>query len=727
MNFHLESDYTPSGDQPAAIEELCSALEAGVGDVTLLGVTGSGKTFTMANVIARLQRPALILSHNKTLAAQLYGEFKSFFPKNAVEYFVSYYDYYQPEAYIPSSDTYIEKDLSINDQIEKLRLSAASALLSGRRDVIVISSVSCLYGIGNPEDFHAQTVEVSRGQRRSLTGLLYSLVDALYNRTEAEFTRGNFRVRGDVVDVFPAGSDQAVRIEFFGDEVDAISIIDPVTGAQLDEVDSISIFPATNFVTSKEKTAAAVSHIQDDLVRQMEYFQEIGRNLEASRLKQRVEYDLEMIKEMGYCPGIENYSRYFDGRSEGQRPFCLLDYFPKDFITFIDESHVTLPQVHAMYGGDHSRKSVLIDYGFRLPAAADNRPLKFEEFESLKGQTVYVSATPADYELNKSGGLIVEQVVRPTGLLDPPVEVRKTEHQVDDLVEEIRKRADKDERILVTTLTKRMAEELDEYLRRIGIRVRYIHSDVDTAERVEIIEDFKNGLFDVLVGVNLLREGLDIPSVSLVAILDADKEGFLRTGRALTQTAGRAARNVNGLVIMYADKITPSMEETIRETNRRRSKQMEYNKLHNIVPRQVETKSNILAGELTSAKGKPVSKGLAGGTTGRYSAPNSYDDPTYIPNPSDLGRGMVSVGFGHDSHRAPGSAYADGHIKADLAGLLQDPVIRSMSRSQIEKLIEEDRKIMKKSAAQLDFTQAARYRDEMWALEEYLKVWKDTI
>ena len=727
MNFHLESDYTPSGDQPAAIEELCSALEAGVGDVTLLGVTGSGKTFTMANVIARLQRPALILSHNKTLAAQLYGEFKSFFPKNAVEYFVSYYDYYQPEAYIPSSDTYIEKDLSINDQIEKLRLSAASALLSGRRDVIVISSVSCLYGIGNPEDFHAQTVEVSRGQRRSLTGLLYSLVDALYNRTEAEFTRGNFRVRGDVVDVFPAGSDQAVRIEFFGDEVDAISIIDPVTGAQLDEVDSISIFPATNFVTSKEKTAAAVSHIQDDLVRQMEYFQEIGRNLEASRLKQRVEYDLEMIKEMGYCPGIENYSRYFDGRSEGQRPFCLLDYFPKDFITFIDESHVTLPQVHAMYGGDHSRKSVLIDYGFRLPAAADNRPLKFEEFESLKGQTVYVSATPADYELNKSGGLIVEQVVRPTGLLDPPVEVRKTEHQVDDLVEEIRKRADKDERILVTTLTKRMAEELDEYLRRIGIRVRYIHSDIDTAERVEIIEDFKNGLFDVLVGVNLLREGLDIPSVSLVAILDADKEGFLRTGRALTQTAGRAARNVNGLVIMYADKITPSMEETIRETNRRRSKQMEYNKLHNIVPRQVETKSNILAGELTSAKGKPVAKGLAGGTTGRYSAPNSYDDPTYIPNPSDLGRGMVSVGFGHDSHRTPGSAYADGHIKADLAGLLQDPVIRSMSRSQIEKLIEEDRKIMKKSAAQLDFTQAARYRDEMWALEEYLKVWKDTI
>ena len=725
MNFHLESDYTPSGDQPAAIEELCSALEAGVGDVTLLGVTGSGKTFTMANVIARLQRPALILSHNKTLAAQLYGEFKSFFPKNAVEYFVSYYDYYQPEAYIPSSDTYIEKDLSINDQIEKLRLSAASALLSGRRDVIVISSVSCLYGIGNPEDFHAQTVEVSRGQRRSLTGLLYSLVDALYNRTEAEFTRGNFRVRGDVVDVFPAGSDQAVRIEFFGDEVDAISIIDPVTGAQLDEVDSISIFPATNFVTSKEKTAAAVSHIQDDLVRQMEYFQEIGRNLEASRLKQRVEYDLEMIKEMGYCPGIENYSRYFDGRSEGQRPFCLLDYFPKDFITFIDESHVTLPQVHAMYGGDHSRKSVLIDYGFRLPAAADNRPLKFEEFESLKGQTVYVSATPADYELNKSGGLIVEQVVRPTGLLDPPVEVRKTEHQVDDLVEEIRKRADKDERILVTTLTKRMAEELDEYLRRIGIRVRYIHSDIDTAERVEIIEDFKNGLFDVLVGVNLLREGLDIPSVSLVAILDADKEGFLRTGRALTQTAGRAARNVNGLVIMYADHITESMEETIRETDRRRTKQKEYNKLHGITPQQVEVKQNILATELYGDSRKAVNPRLANGPSGRVSAADSVSNPVYIPNPSELGKGTVSVGLGHDSRRGGNTAFVDGYVAADLAAVLQDPVIRSMSREQIEKMIAEDKRRMEKSASSLDFTQAARYRDEMWALQQYLKVWKD--
>ena len=483
----MQSDYRPSGDQPEAIEQLCSALSEGVSDITLLGVTGSGKTFTMANVIERLQRPTLILSHNKTLAAQLYGEFKSFFPNNAVEYFVSYYDYYQPEAYIPSSDTYIEKDLSINDQIEKLRLSTASALLSGRRDVIVISSVSCLYGIGNPEDFHEQTVVVRRGETRSLTGLLYSLVDALYNRTEGEFKRGSFRVKGDIVDVYLSGADEAVRIEFFGDEVDEISLIDPLTGGKIESLDEISIYPANNFVTTKERSAKAVSMIQDDLVKQMEFFEKADRGLEAKRLKQRVEYDLEMIKEMGYYPGIENYSRYFDGRKEGQRPFCLIDYFPKDFITFIDESHVTLPQVHAMYGGDHSRKSVLIDYGFRLPAAADNRPLKFEEFEQITGQKVYVSATPADYELEKSEGLVVEQVVRPTGLLDPPIEVRPTRNQVDDLVEEIRKRVEADERILVTTLTKRMAEELDEYLRRIGVRVRYIHSDIDTAERVEII------------------------------------------------------------------------------------------------------------------------------------------------------------------------------------------------------------------------------------------------
>ncbi len=721
MKFRIQSPFKPSGDQPEAIEQLCSALNDGVTDVTLLGVTGSGKTFTMANVIERLQRPTLILSHNKTLAAQLYGEFKSFFPDNAVEYFVSYYDYYQPEAYLPSSDTYIEKDLSINDQIEKLRLSAASALLSGRRDVIVISSVSCLYGIGNPDDFHEQTVIVKKGEQRSLTRLLYQLVDALYSRTEVEFKRGTFRVRGDTVDVYLSGADNAMRIEFFGDEVESISVIDPVTGARIEEVDEISIYPANNFVTTKERGIAAVSHIQDDLKLQLDYFESIGKNLEAKRLKQRVEYDLEMIKEMGYCPGIENYSRYFDGRKPGQRPFCLIDYFPDDFITFIDESHVTLPQIHAMFGGDHSRKSVLVEYGFRLPAAADNRPLTFEEFEAVTGQKVYVSATPADYELRKSEGLVVEQVVRPTGLLDPPIEVRPIENQVDDLVEEIRVRAERDERVLVTTLTKRMAEELYEYLAKIGIRCRYIHSDVDTTERVEIIEDFKNGLFDVLVGVNLLREGLDIPSVSLVAILDADKEGFLRTGRALTQTAGRAARNVNGLVIMYADSITKSMDETIRETNRRRAKQMEYNELHHITPEQVEVKHNVLAAELGGRDGKVrLTNGL-----NRLSAPNSWEGPTYIPDPSELGRGTVSVDLGLDSRREEKTAYVDGYVKADLAAVLQDPVIRSMTREMVEKMVEEDRRRMKKSAAELDFNAAAKYRDEMWALQEYLKVWKD--
>lgn len=725
MEFKLKSDYSPSGDQPEAIRQLTSALKEGVGDITLLGVTGSGKTFTMANVIRQLQRPTLILSHNKTLAAQLYGEFKSFFPDNAVEYFVSYYDYYQPEAYIPSSDTYIEKDLSINDQIEKLRLSAASALLSGRRDVIVISSVSCLYGIGNPDDFHEQTVTVRTGERRSLTGLLYKLVDALYSRTEAEFRRGTFRVKGDTVDVYLAGADNAVRIEFFGDEVDAIGVIDPLTGARLEEVEEISIYPANNFVTTKERSIRAVSQIQDDLVRQTARFEEMGRELEAKRLKQRVEYDLEMIKEMGYCPGIENYSRYFDGRKPGERPFCLIDYFPKDFITFIDESHVTLPQIHAMFGGDHSRKEVLVEYGFRLPAASDNRPLTFDEFTHLTGQKVYVSATPSDYELEKSGGLVVEQVVRPTGLLDPPIEVRPIGHQVDDLMEEVRKRAEKDEKVLVTTLTKRMAEELDGYMARMGVRCRYIHSDVDTAERVEIIEDFKNGLFDVLIGVNLLREGLDLPTVSLVAILDADKEGFLRTEKSLTQTAGRAARNVNGLVIMYADRVTPSMEATIRETERRRAKQIEYNELHHITPKQVSVKHNILAGELTSPSSpKQRNPILAGGTTGRFSAANSYDSPHYIPDPSDLGRGSVSVGLGHDSVRDSTSSMVGGYIQADLAAVLQDPVIRSLSRPQVEKMVEESKRKMTKAASELDFGAAAKFRDEMWALQQYLKVWK---
>ena len=718
MKFKIDSEYKPSGDQPSAIKGICSALNSGVDAVTLLGVTGSGKTFTMANVIEKLQRPALILSHNKTLAAQLYGEFKSFFPNNAVEYFVSYYDYYQPEAYLPVTDTYIEKDLSINDEIEKLRLSAASSLLSGRRDVIVISSVSCLYGIGNPADFHAQTVHVRRGEQRSMTRLLYQLVDALYCRTEVDFKRGTFRVRGDTVDICIGYGENAVRIEFFGDEVDAISVIDPLTGAFIDELDEISIYPAGNFVTTKERSIKAISQIQDDMMAQCEYFKEIGKHLEAKRLKQRVEYDLEFIKEMGYCPGIENYSRYFDGRSEGMRPFCLIDYFPKDFITFIDESHVTLPQIRAMYGGDHSRKSVLVEYGFRLPAAADNRPLKFDEFEAITGQKVFVSATPAEYELQKSEGLVVEQVVRPTGLLDPPIEVRPVKNQVDDLLEEIRVRAEMDERVLVTTLTKRMAEELEKYFTRMGVRCRYIHSDVDTMERVEIIEDFKNGLFDVLVGVNLLREGLDIPTVSLVAILDADKEGFLRSGRALTQTAGRAARNVNGLVIMYADTVTDSMQQTIYETDRRRSKQMEYNKLHGITPTQVAVKKNELVA------GKQHNPRLANTVTGKVSAANSYDDPTYIPDPTDLGRGSVSVGLGHDSKRDTNSAYVDGYLQADLAAVLQDPVIRSMSREQVEKAVDQARRNMQKSASDLDFLAAAKYRDEMWALQQYLKVWK---
>ena len=664
MDFKIESPYKPMGDQPQAIREIAQAVREGVDAVTLLGVTGSGKTFTMANVIEQLQRPALILSHNKTLAAQLYGEFKSFFPNNAVEYFVSYYDYYQPEAYMPVTDTYIEKDLSINDEIEKLRLSCSSALLSGRRDVIVVSSVSCLYGIGNPADFYSNTVTIKVGQVFSRTQFLYKLVDSLYSRNDVEFKRGTFRVKGDSVDIYLAYGDKGCRVIFFGDEIEEIEMFDPVTGGTIEFVDEISIFPANIFSTTKERIKSAVWNIQEDLVKQCEYLHSIEKHAEAKRLKQRVEYDLEMIKEIGYCSGIENYSRYFDGRSAGTRPFCLLDYFPNDFVTFIDESHVTIPQIRAMYGGDRSRKETLIEYGFRLPAAADNRPLKFDEFESLSRQTVFVSATPAPYELDKSQGLIVEQVVRPTGLLEPPIEVRPTEDQIDDLLEEIQIRVEKDERVLVTTLTKRMAEELDKYLQKNGIRCRYIHSDVDTLERIEIIEDFQAGRFDVLIGVNLLREGLDLPQVSLVAILDADKEGFLRSETALTQTAGRAARNINGLVIMYADTITKSMRRTIDETNRRREKQMEYNRVNNITPTQVLKKER---------------------------------------NVMDRAQN--------------GMEYA---AVQERVNVLEDPVIKSMDKGQLQKAFASAKKEMEKAAAELDFIRAAKFRDEMKYLGELI-------
>lgn len=659
MEFRIQSQYKPTGDQPEAIEQICRSINEGNPSTTLLGVTGSGKTFTMANVIERLQRPTLILSHNKTLAAQLYGEFKSYFPDNAVEYFVSYYDYYQPEAYLPVTDTYIEKDLSINDEIEKLRLSASTALLSGRKDVIVISSVSCLYGIGNPDDFHSTTLTLRQGERISRQKVLYALVDALYSRNDIDFNRGNFRVKGDSVDIYLAYGDTGCRLVFFGDEIESIEMIDPVSGATIEYINEISIFPANNFVTTKERIKGAINQIQDDMMAQYNYFRDIGKHLEAKRLKSRVEYDMEMIKEIGYCSGIENYSRYFDGRKAGMRPFCLIDYFPDDFLTFIDESHVTLPQVRAMYGGDRSRKQTLIEYGFRLPAAADNRPLKFDEFESIIGQRLFVSATPGDYEIEESGGMIVEQVVRPTGLLDPPIEVRPIKNQIDDLLEEIEIRAEKDERVLVTTLTKRMAEELEKYLTKAGIRSRYIHSDVDTLERVEIIEDFKVGRFDVLVGVNLLREGLDIPSVSLVAILDADKEGFLRSGRSLTQTAGRAARNINGKVIMYADTITQSMKQTIDETNRRREKQSAYNKLHNVIPTQ--------------------------------------------------------VGMSNRNILYRGREYDEGENRERL--LAEDPIIEKMSLAQLNKAIEAAKKKMEDAAALLEFVDAAKYRDEMNALK----------
>ena len=663
MEFRISSSYKPTGDQPEAIEQICNSIREGTKATTLMGVTGSGKTFTMANVIERLQRPTLILSHNKTLAAQLYGEFKSFFPDNAVEYFVSYYDYYQPEAYLPTTDTYIEKDLSINDEIEKLRLSTSSSLLSGRRDIVVVSSVSCLYGIGNPEDFHSTTIHIKRGELFSRQQLLYKLVDALYSRNEIEFNRGNFRVKGECVEIFPAYGDISFRVLFFGDEIESIEMTDPISGATLEYLNEISIFPANNFVTTKERIRSAINNIRDDMMAQYNYFREIGKHLEAKRLKSRVEYDLEMIKEIGYCPGIENYSRYFDGRKAGERPFCLIDYFPDDFLTFVDESHVTLPQVRAMYGGDRSRKETLVEYGFRLPAAADNRPLKFDEFESLIGQRLFVSATPGEYELEASGGVIVEQIVRPTGLLDPPIEIRPIANQVDDLLEEIEIRAEQDERVLVTTLTKRMAEELEKYLTKASVRARYIHSDVDTLERVEIIEDFKEGRFDVLVGVNLLREGLDIPSVSLVAILDADKEGFLRSGRALTQTAGRAARNLNGKVIMYADTITRSMKETMDETERRRAKQEAYNKTHGITPKQVAVSARSVLSKST------------------YQAQE----------------------------------------EAEVRMLAEDPVISRMSPAELIRAVEAAKKKMEESAAELDFILAAKYRDEMNSLKKLLK------
>jgi excinuclease ABC subunit B len=668
MDFKLVSDFRPTGDQPEAIIQLTEGLSKSVPYQTLLGVTGSGKTFTIANVIEQVQRPVLVLSHNKTLAAQLYGEFKQFFPDNAVEYFVSYYDYYQPEAYLPVTDTYIEKDLSINEEIEKLRLSATSSLLSGRNDVIVVSSVSCLYGIGNPDDFHSSTVHVRINQKIGRNVFLRKLVDSLYSRNELEFRHGTFRVRGDTVDIFPAYADIGIRVVFFGDEVEEIYSFDPQDGKKNEKMNEYIIYPANIFVTTRERINQAISSIHSDLGIQITYFNDIGKKEEARRLEQRVLYDLEMIKELGYCSGIENYSRYFDGRQAGTRPFCLLDYFPKNFITIIDESHVSMPQIRAMYGGDHSRKQTLVEYGFRLPAALDNRPLRLEEFESLTGQTIFVSATPADYELEKSEGVFVDQVIRPTGLLDPPVEVRPSLNQVDNLMKEIRERAEARERTLVTTLTKRMAEELTTYLSRFDIKCRYIHSDIDTLERIEIMEGLRDGAFDALIGVNLLREGLDLPEVSLVAILDADKEGFLRSARSLTQTAGRAARNLNGKVIMYADNITGSMQQTINETNRRRDKQLKYNSEMGITPAQIYKKSgSILRG--LSKQGVKI---------------KAYIEPE----------------------------------KPDIAA---DPVVKYMNREALEKTIEKTRKAMEKAASELNFIEAARFRDEITELQKLLK------
>ncbi|HYQ58779.1 MAG TPA: excinuclease ABC subunit UvrB [Draconibacterium sp.] len=668
MDFNVVSDYKPTGDQPEAIRQLTEGIKQGERFQTLLGVTGSGKTFTVANVIKEVQRPTLVLSHNKTLAAQLYSEMKQFFPDNAVEYFVSYYDYYQPEAYLPTTDTYIEKDLSINQDIEKLRLSATSALLSGRRDVVVVSSVSCLYGIGNPDDFHANISTVKVGDNIQRNALLYQFVEALYSRSEVDFNRGNFRVKGDTVDIYPAYADVAYRITFWGDEIEELSSFDPEDGLTIETLDEVVIYPANIFVTTKDRMKSAIHQIQDDLVKQVEFFKEIGKPLEAKRILERTEYDMEMMRELGYCPGIENYSRYFDGRKPGTRPFCLMDYFPDDFLVVIDESHVTIPQIRAMYGGDNSRKTNLVEFGFRLPAAIDNRPLKFEEFEQIINQIIYVSATPADYELAKSEGVVVEQIIRPTGLLDPVIDVRPSTNQIDDLMHEIQLRIEKNERVLVTTLTKRMAEELSKYLVNMGVKTRYIHSDVDTMERVEIMEQLRKGEFDVLVGINLLREGLDLPEVSLVAILDADKEGFLRSERSLTQTAGRAARNLDGRVIMYADKMTDSMQRTIDSTNYRREKQLKYNEENNITPKAIV---------------KPT-------------------------------REIIGYKYRSDKNEQ----YEGGMGQPDIAA---DPVVQYMSVDGLEKAVEKTKKQMQAAAKELDFIEAARLRDEMFALQALIQ------
>lgn len=668
--FELTADYSPTGDQPEAIAQLTEGVLQGVPAQTLLGVTGSGKTFTIANVIQNINKPTLILSHNKTLAAQLYGEFKSFFPHNAVEYYVSYYDYYQPEAYIPSTDTYIEKDLAINDEIDKLRLAATSALLSGRKDVVVVSSVSCIYGMGNPAAFYDNVIELKRGKLLDRNVFLRRLVDSLYTRNDLNLERGCFRVKGDTVDIYLAYSDNLLRVTFWDDEIDAIEEVDPVSCLRLGSFDEYRIYPANLFMTTKESTAKAIHQIEDDLHKQVSYFEEIGKPYEAKRLYERVTYDMEMIRELGHCSGIENYSRYFDGREAGTRPYCLLDFFPEDFLIVIDESHVSVPQINAMYGGDRARKKNLVEYGFRLPAAMDNRPLKFEEFQQLARQVIYVSATPADYELQQSEGIVVEQVIRPTGLLDPIIEVRPSLNQVDDLMEEIQQRIEKDERILVTTLTKRMAEELTDYFMKHDIRTNYIHSDVDTLERVQIMDDLRAGRFDVLVGVNLLREGLDLPEVSLVAILDADKEGFLRSHRSLTQTVGRAARNVHGKAIMYADRITDSMQKTIDETNRRREKQLKYNEEHGITPQQIK-------------KGRKITD-------------------------------LISA-------NAEAHAETRAYIEPEERMAVADPIMEYMTRDQLEKSIERSRKLMQEAAKKLDFIEAAQYRDEMLRMEEMLK------